>query len=217
MRNKWDSIYKSDKKRCVSSLNSLLRVMPVFKSRRVKRILDIGCGSGRHSIYLAKKGFKVVGIDISEEAIMSVRRLANKEKANAEFLVGRMEKLPFKDEEFDGLISLRVLNHGRRKDVEMAINEIFRVLKKGGIGFISVIKILGRKRTLGVTKINGLPVKIIESYTYVPLEGKEKGIVHFSFNKKTLLYFFKKFKIKRIWLEKGSKSWEKYYCVLFEK
>lgn len=166
---------------------------------------------------MPKKGFKVVGVDISEEAVRVARRLASKEKANGEFLVGRMQKLPFKDEEFDGLISLRVLNHGGRKDVQMAISEIFRVLKKGGVGFISVIKISGRKRKLGITNLNGLRVKIIEPYTYVPLEGKEEGIVHFSFNKKSLLSFFKKFKIKRIWLEKGNRSWEKYYCVLFEK
>jgi SAM-dependent methyltransferase len=43
-----------------------------------KRILDVGCGKGRHSIYLAEKGFDVVGIDVSEENISEAKMFENR-------------------------------------------------------------------------------------------------------------------------------------------
>ena len=45
------------------------RIVEIFKKRNVKKVLDLGSGSGRHTIYLAQQGFDVYGIDISEEGI----------------------------------------------------------------------------------------------------------------------------------------------------
>ncbi len=216
MNNKWDIIYRLDDK-FVSSFSPLIKIEPILKEKEIRKILDIGCGIGLHSIYLAEKGFDVVGIDISEEAIKQAKQLSKEKKVKTIFKVGNMYKLPFGKEKFDAVISLRVINHGTREQIRSAIKEIYRVLKKGGIGFITVIKILGRKKVIGQTKLNGLPVKIIEPYTYIPLEGKEKGIVHFSFNKKLLFSFLRDFEIKKFWVEEGKQKWEKYYCVLFEK
>ncbi len=216
MSNKWDNIYRADDK-FVSSFSPLIKIEPILEKKGVRKILDIGCGMGLHSIYLAGRGFDVVGIDISKEAIKQAMRLSKERKVKAVFKIGSMYKLPFGAKKFDAVVSLRVINHGTRAQIKSAIKEIYRVLKKGGIGFITVIKILGRKKVIGQTKLNGLPVKIIEPYTYIPLEGKEKGIVHFSFNKKLLFSFLRDFEIKKFWVEKGEQKWEKYYCVLFEK
>jgi len=43
------------------------------------RVIDIGCGAGRHSIYLQEKGFKVTGIDISPTAVEACRRMGLKD------------------------------------------------------------------------------------------------------------------------------------------
>jgi SAM-dependent methyltransferase len=68
------------------------------------RILDVPCGNGRHSIALAKRGFKVTGVDLSEEFITEARREA-KQSAAAEFLHTDMRELPWQSE-FDGACCL---------------------------------------------------------------------------------------------------------------
>ena len=50
-----------------------------------RKILDIGCGTGRHSIELARRGFKVTGIDLSESMINKARSNAKKENLKIDF------------------------------------------------------------------------------------------------------------------------------------
>ncbi len=50
------------------------------------RILDIGCGTGRHAIELAKKGMRMTGVDISPEMLEEARKLAEKEKVQVEWV-----------------------------------------------------------------------------------------------------------------------------------
>jgi len=56
------------------------------------RILDVPCGQGRHSIALAKAGFKTTGIDFNANAIEHARRMAAEQGADAEFVVADMRK-----------------------------------------------------------------------------------------------------------------------------
>ena len=70
------------------------------------KILDSGCGIGRHSILLAKDGFKITGIDTSRIFLDEANRLLKESKVeNCEFKLLDMRKLDFKGE-FDGVISL---------------------------------------------------------------------------------------------------------------
>lgn len=62
------------------------------------KVLDIGCGTGRHSIELAKRGYNVTGIDLSESQIERAREKAKQERAGVDFLKGDARKLPFEDE-----------------------------------------------------------------------------------------------------------------------
>jgi SAM-dependent methyltransferase len=69
------------------------------------RILDLGCGRGRHSITLAERGYQVTGIDLSEEAIKQARiRAVEKQLNNVTFLVGDMRE-PLTDS-FDAVLNL---------------------------------------------------------------------------------------------------------------
>jgi SAM-dependent methyltransferase len=70
------------------------------------KILDIGCGTGRHSIELAKRGYAVTGIDLSENMLSKAREKARKEKiANIKLLKADARSLEF-DEEFDLVIMI---------------------------------------------------------------------------------------------------------------
>jgi 2-polyprenyl-3-methyl-5-hydroxy-6-metoxy-1,4-benzoquinol methylase len=63
-----------------------------------KWILDIGCGTGRHSIELARRGYKVVGVDLSETQLERAEEKARDEGVQVSFLKLDARKLPFADE-----------------------------------------------------------------------------------------------------------------------
>jgi len=62
------------------------------------RILDIGCGTGRHSIELAKRGYNVVGIDLSESMLKRAKEKARNENVKVDFIQADARELNFKNE-----------------------------------------------------------------------------------------------------------------------
>lgn len=72
---------------------------------RSKKILDIGCGTGRHAIELTKRGYQVTGIDLSEGQLKRAREKAEKEGLSISFSRQDSRNLPFK-KEFNAAIML---------------------------------------------------------------------------------------------------------------
>ena len=96
-----------------------------------RRLLDLGCGTGKLSRYLRDAtGCEVIGIDPVEKSVAKARQ-----KAEAlAFLVQSAEALLFPDANFDFIVSLKAVHeipHPQR-----ALNEAYRVLKHGGLIFI---------------------------------------------------------------------------------
>lgn len=99
-------------------------------------ILDAGCGSGRDAEYIASHGFKVIGIDLSENMIKEAgKRVISK---NVKLMKMDMQKMDFDDGKFDGLISISSFLHIPKNENKGTMMEFKRVLKKGGIMFISL-------------------------------------------------------------------------------
>lgn len=97
-----------------------------------KTVLDYGCGAGENSVLIASHGAaKVVGIDISPELVeLGEKRLALHGFAeNAELRVGSAHELPLADGSVDVVFGMAILHH---LDLQLASDEVFRVLKKGG-------------------------------------------------------------------------------------
>jgi SAM-dependent methyltransferase len=69
------------------------------------KILDIGCGTGRHDIELAKRGYNVTGIDLSESMLTKAREKAEKAAVNLNLHLADARKLQFEDQ-FDLVIML---------------------------------------------------------------------------------------------------------------
>ena len=69
------------------------------------KILDVGCGTGRHSIELTKRGYKITGIDLSESMLQKAREKAKSFKLNIEFQKHDARNLPF-DKDYDAAIML---------------------------------------------------------------------------------------------------------------
>jgi 2-polyprenyl-3-methyl-5-hydroxy-6-metoxy-1,4-benzoquinol methylase len=105
-------------------------------------ILDAGCGSGYHSIRLAKRGFSVIGVDFSESILKMAEINIQSNNLGDRIKIQRenITSLNFSDETFDYILCWGVLMH--IPDIERAISELTRVLRKGGMIIISEANML---------------------------------------------------------------------------
>jgi len=201
----WDRVYQEWKGDAFKMDENTPRIFRLFKRRKIRRILDLGCGAGRHTIFFSKKGFELYGIDVSSEGVKIARQRLNRAGLSVNLKIGSIySTLPYRDNFFDAVICIRTLNHAKIKDIRKAILEIERVLIRGGLVFVTVRKKISKKKRL--------PHVDIAPRTYIPVEGKEKGIVHYLFTKDLLKKEFKNFKIYDLWIDDND-----YYCLLGER
>jgi SAM-dependent methyltransferase len=89
------------------------------------RLIDLGCGGGAFAATLAKRGWTVTGVDISEDQL----RLAR--ERGVEVVRADANELPFDDATFDAAVS--VFTHTDMNDFASALRELARVLRPGGV------------------------------------------------------------------------------------
>lgn len=103
------------------------------------RLLDAGCGSGRNLVYFLREGYDVYGVDLSPEAVASVRSLARTlapQLPEDNFRREPVEGMSFEGESFDAVLSSAVLHFARDEaHWRGMLREMWRVLKPGGIFF----------------------------------------------------------------------------------
>ena len=96
-------------------------------------MLDIGCGTGYLIDKLSKEYRAIfIGLDLSPEMI---KQANNKNIKNAEFIEGKADEIPFKDNTFDIITCSQSFHH--YPDTDKAIKEVYRVLKPGGLYILS--------------------------------------------------------------------------------
>ena len=96
------------------------------------KALDICCGAGTNTVYLAQKGFLVTGIDISSKAIEYAKKKAEQANVKIRFIEQNFLELPFEDEEFIFVFDMGCFHHVKIEDRSTFIRGVHRVLKKGG-------------------------------------------------------------------------------------
>ncbi|HEV2231002.1 MAG TPA: class I SAM-dependent methyltransferase [Thermoplasmata archaeon] len=95
------------------------------------RLLDVGCGAGTNSLFLARSGFEVSGIDLAPGAVRAADQRARRARLSIDFRVGDALQLPFPKGRFDGAIDVgcfHTLPIDLRADYA---RELARVLRKG--------------------------------------------------------------------------------------
>jgi len=106
-------------------------IFKMLGSVKGKNILDIGAGTGRVAIPLAKEGARVIASDASNEMLKIAREKARKNNVEVVFKLADAHKLPFTDLEFDAVVSIRTIMH--TVNWKRALSEICRVSKKNVI------------------------------------------------------------------------------------
>jgi ubiquinone/menaquinone biosynthesis C-methylase UbiE len=97
------------------------------------KVLDLGCGAGRHAIFLASEGFHVWACDFSQTGIAHVRKLAREKGLRIETHRCPAQNLGrFDSSTFDAVLCFRVLYYISLADARKAVREVLRILKPSG-------------------------------------------------------------------------------------
>ena len=144
---------------------AIRRLLP----KRMEKFADIGGGYGRLANEYLKRAHKVYIFDYSKTELQQAKEIYGDK---IETKAGDIYKLPFRDNELDGLMMVRVTHH--LKELDKAMAELYRVLKPGGVAVVEV----ANKRTLpkmarfitGRSKVNPFDKKVA-NYKEIAKDG----------------------------------------------
>jgi len=198
-RNPWDHIFARQGRVFTEPHEDMPEIIRRLKERGAVTVLDLGCGTGRHVVLLAGRGFSVFGLDASPEGIGEARRWLAEEGLAADLRVQSMaEKLPYDDSSIDAVVSVQALHHADAATIRKTVGEISRILKKGGFLFVTVPKLRNQGRAF----------EELEPNTCLPLNGPEKGLPHHYFSPEELREVFGEYDIEDIHLDARN-----HYCL----
>lgn len=176
----WEVLYKSSKFRPKYPAEIVVQfVFRNFIRNGKTKVLDLGCGAGRHIFFMANENIDTYGLDISEEGINYTSELLNQYNLNANLKVSSVDNIPYDDNYFDGIICYGVLYYCCIEEIQSSIDEIYRTLKPGGKAFIVVRNIKDYRYG------NGLE---IEKNTFI-IEEKDKSKCVFNENGMKMHFF----------------------------
>ncbi|MEM1520079.1 MAG: methyltransferase domain-containing protein [Candidatus Korarchaeum sp.] len=153
-------------------------------------VLDLGCGTGRHSYYLMRKGFEVVCADLSWEMLRVASRRFSGERVQCDAAF-----LPFRDGSFSTVLYIATLHHLRGELRLRSLIEVRRVLREDGVAIISVWALFQPRffrkfPTMFVNFIRGMGFRDV----YVPWRRGDKVLLRYYhlFTKSELLSLLRK-------------------------
>jgi ubiquinone/menaquinone biosynthesis C-methylase UbiE len=166
---------------------SVVNFAKLLKEKDKKlRVLDLGCGAGRHQVYMARQGLEAHGIDISETGLNFTKGRLKRQGLEGHLVKCDMKMLPYNNSCFDAVVCLHAIYHQKLEGIQETISEVQRILRKKGLVLINFLS----KRTYSYGK--GMK---IEENTFIEQEGVEKGVLHYFVDKDDIKRLFSDFKI----------------------
>lgn len=184
----WDNIHDPEWEEPAEEIYSILKR---WKLKKYKKVLDLGCGVGRHSILLAENGFDVYACDLSKQGIDRLNKTIDKNKLKITTKISDMLDLPYDSEWFDAIIAFRSIYHTDDRGIKKTIGNINRILKIGGEAFVT----FNSKNSWSFKNSDNL----ISNNTIIKISGQESGIPHFYADKKDIEGLLKNFEVERFW------------------
>lgn len=168
----------------IAGYPSRLRVKKILKELgniKGKKVIDIGCEAGYISLkILEKQPSDLYAIDIIEDALKEFKKkLINKEyETNLVIKKAPLQKIPFQENFFDIAVCTEVIEHA--PNIIKGFDEMARVLKKGGLLFLTFPNEKLRKKVYPIVKLLGVNTDI------------EKEVTLFEYNPKDIIKILKK-------------------------
>lgn len=209
--DEWDKIFiKNISYQGTIIDTELTYFIKLAQKKNIRKIIDVGCGCGRHTIYLARNGFKVIAVDISKVALKILRRrIESLDMLNSVKII-RCPISEIKNIKSKGIVCTGVLHHEKKINVIKNIKKIIAMLEPNGILYVTIpskndVRFLGGEKK--------------SSNVVYPVNGPEKMIPHFFFDEKDIKRLFRPLQLIYLKERKRYFSNENFvdYCAIFEK
>ena len=169
----------------------LARVGQRWKEQGIKKVLDLGCGIGRHSLYLASLDMEVTAMDLGAEGI---KKLEDKRDAvglqdKITTLVCDMLKIDLEADTLDAVVAFQSINHTDSKGLKKVIATIQKLLRPRGRIFVVIA---ARKQFAGGREGD----TIVDKNTIIRGDGNEKGVPHIFLDEQDVHDYFAGFNIQ---------------------
>lgn len=187
---------------------AVVAILPELQARGVRRVLDLGCGVGRHALLLAEHGFAVEAIDGSPAGLAVVRESAAARGLNLSLRQGSADTLPFDDFSFDFVLSWNVIYHGTLGDVAYRLGEIWRVLKPDALFQGTMLPMRNSNYGIG---------RLVAPGTFVVDGKEEKGHPHFYCDAPTLIGLFAGFELLSLTQQQQRKPGSWHWHIIAER
>jgi ubiquinone/menaquinone biosynthesis C-methylase UbiE len=165
----WNELFDNEEYIWHNPHEKVIEMVRLLKDRKRPRILDLGCGAGRHLVYLAKEGFRVDGMDFSERGLLYASEWLLREGVGATLTRADMTELPYANNCFDALISIHVIFHNLVTQLRQSLREIYRVLRPGGMALLTFQSTRSYRFGRGTQ---------LEPRTFIPDIGGDAGVPH---------------------------------------
>ena len=180
----WERVYREKGDLGLGVLPLVKRAARLFRERGYRTVLDLACGTGRHSLYLARRGFEVYATDASATAVDILRRKAAAAGLDISVAVHDMRDIPYDDGFFDAVVCTWSIHHGLIARIQRTVDEIHRVLRPGGTAVVDVP---------AVTTWDCGHGREIEPMTFIEVNKEEIDVPHHYFTRDEVLRLFSGF------------------------
>jgi tellurite methyltransferase len=211
----WDSYWESESNRdyWLEPDQAVIALVARLDKSKVRDVLDLGCGIGRHALWFAHASFNVTAVDISESAIAVLRGRAGEDN-RVRIVTGAYSEDLFAEGSFDLVLAWNVLYHGRREDFIRATRFVHKWLRPDGLLFFTCPTRRDAKYGNG---------EEVAPNTYRSLNSIHPGDVHYFADRSDMTDFLGGFELiseetsELHWDNKGNRQFSSYWHILAKK
>ena len=143
MRSFWDSSWENvDPNRIAKYIETFDmgedNMIATLHQYGIQSVCDAGCGCGIYAAKLAANGFSVSGFDVSAHAVEIAQSIVQRAGYSADFKTTSILDTGYADNQFDCVLSRDVLDHISKADAIIALKELCRITKPGGIVLLTL-------------------------------------------------------------------------------